>query len=67
MTPNGVTPAFIEKYNLDGSHAKFTTLPFAEAIGIAIATPEPSSLALATFGFAGLAAWGWRRSHLGRA
>ena len=27
----------------------------------AIGVPEPSSLALAAFGFAGLAAWGWRR------
>jgi hypothetical protein len=26
--------------------------------------PEPSTLALATFGFIGLAAWGWRRKEL---
>lgn len=28
-----------------------------------IATPEPSSLILAAFGFAGLAAWSWRRRN----
>jgi formylglycine-generating enzyme required for sulfatase activity len=28
--------------------------------------PEPSSLVLAAFGFAGLIAWGWRRKRLGQ-
>ena len=29
----------------------------------AVTVPEPSTLALAAFGFAGLAAWGWRRKR----
>jgi hypothetical protein len=39
-------------------------LVFEDQPNVAIATsfvPEPASLALAAFGFAGLAAWGWRR------
>ena len=51
----------LEGSSLNRGHA-FPTSGGA-TVGFRLAmTPEPSTLALATFGFIGLAAWGWRRN-----
>jgi hypothetical protein len=37
--------------------------PLATSTSLGVSVPEPSSLALAAFGFAALSAWGWRRKR----
>ena len=44
-----------------GSTTNFTVIAAHITNGTVTVTPEPSTLALAAFGFIGLAAWGWRK------
>jgi PEP-CTERM motif len=46
---------------LGGASTSHNLLPLYAMSGILVVVPEPSSIALASFGFMGLVAFGWRR------
>jgi len=53
----------IGEYTTSGSTVNASLVSGLDTpVGIAV-VPEPSSLILAAFGFAGLAAWAWRRTR----
>jgi hypothetical protein len=52
IVPQQIFPTTLGIFNLKST---------GDSTFTAIVTPEPSSLMLAAFGIAGLAAWGWRR------
>jgi len=54
----------VSGFNVDVSLINKVTFAFGSAgTNNLVGVPEPSTLALAAFGFVGLAAWGWRRKR----